>query len=78
MHVFVMDETLSNLSSRGIPIDVARWYLDGPALVQLAVFFPGTEELCLVEHSGRARIYSFLSQGFRYYRDSVSLAALFC
>ncbi|KAG8992268.1 hypothetical protein FRB94_011740 [Tulasnella sp. JGI-2019a] len=65
LHVFVMDETLSNLSGRGTPFDVAKWYRDGPALIRRAVFFPGAEELCLIESSGRARIYSFLSQGFR-------------
>ncbi|KAG8993098.1 hypothetical protein FRB94_011064 [Tulasnella sp. JGI-2019a] len=65
LHVFIMDETFSTLSGRGTPLDVAKWYMDGPALIRLAVFFPGTEELCLVEYSGRARIYSFLSQGFR-------------
>ncbi|KAG8855501.1 hypothetical protein FRB96_007005 [Tulasnella sp. 330] len=65
LHVFVMDETLTNLSSRSTPVDVTKWYSDGPALIRTAVFFPGTEELCLVEQSGRVRIYSFMSQGFR-------------
>ncbi|KAG8984733.1 hypothetical protein FRB93_006355 [Tulasnella sp. JGI-2019a] len=65
LNVFVMDEELKNLSGRGTPFDVAQWYTDGPAQIQLAVFFSGTEELCLIEKSGRARIYSFLSQGFR-------------
>ncbi|KAG8985188.1 hypothetical protein FRB94_003989 [Tulasnella sp. JGI-2019a] len=75
LNVFVMDEELTNLSGRGTPFNVAQWYTDGPAQIQLAVFFPGTEELCLIEKSGRARIYSFLSQGFR--PTSIQLPASF-
>lgn len=66
LHVFVMDDTFTSISGRGSPPEIDRWYTDGPANIICAVFFPGTEELCLVEKSGRARIYSFLSQGFRY------------
>ncbi|KAG8991998.1 hypothetical protein FRB94_012099 [Tulasnella sp. JGI-2019a] len=65
LNVFVMDEELTSLSGRGTPFDVAKWYTDGAAQIRQAVFFPGTEELCLIENSGRVRIYSFLSQGFR-------------
>ncbi|KAG8878410.1 hypothetical protein FRB98_006120 [Tulasnella sp. 332] len=65
LHVFVMDETLTSLSGRGSRIDITPWYQDGPPSIRMATFFPGTEELCLVEHSGRARIYSFIARGFR-------------
>ncbi|KAG8991995.1 hypothetical protein FRB94_012096 [Tulasnella sp. JGI-2019a] len=61
-----MDETLTTLSGRGSPTDVSPWYPDGPPIIRTAVIFPGTEELCLVERSGRARIYSFLTQKFRH------------
>ncbi|KAG8988349.1 hypothetical protein FRB94_000889, partial [Tulasnella sp. JGI-2019a] len=64
LNVFVMDEELTNLSGRGTPCDVVQWYTDGTPQIQRAVFFPGTEELCLIEKSGRVRIYSFVSQGF--------------
>ncbi|KAG8979785.1 hypothetical protein FRB94_011736 [Tulasnella sp. JGI-2019a] len=75
LHVFVMDETFSNLSGRGAPVDVTKWYDDGSPRISLAVYFPGEEELCLIEDSGRARIYSFLSQGFRPF--SIQLPALY-
>ncbi|KAG9014447.1 hypothetical protein FRB93_013572 [Tulasnella sp. JGI-2019a] len=65
LNIFVMDEELTHLSARGSPCDVTKWYTDGPAQIRSAVFFPGTEELCLIEQSGRARIYSFLALGFR-------------
>ncbi|KAG9013251.1 hypothetical protein FRB93_000774 [Tulasnella sp. JGI-2019a] len=65
LNVFVMDEGFCSLNSRGAPLDVTRWYTDGAPQIQQAVFFPGTEELCIIERSGRARIYSLLSQGFR-------------
>ncbi|KAG8984528.1 hypothetical protein FRB93_006439 [Tulasnella sp. JGI-2019a] len=65
LNVFAMDEELTHLSSCGSPYDVTTWYTDGAAQIKAAVFFPGTEELCLIEQSGRARVYSFLDLGFR-------------
>ncbi|KAG8989467.1 hypothetical protein FRB94_014374 [Tulasnella sp. JGI-2019a] len=65
LHVFVMDETLSSLNGRSSQVNLSPWYGDGPPAIRTATFFPGEEELCIVEHSGRARVYSFLSRGFR-------------
>ncbi|KAG8952848.1 hypothetical protein FRC03_012004, partial [Tulasnella sp. 419] len=59
------DETLSSLQGRGSPVDVSQWYQDGPPNVTHVCFAGGPEEICLMEKSGRARIYSFVSQGFR-------------
>ncbi|KAG9024252.1 hypothetical protein FRB95_011740 [Tulasnella sp. JGI-2019a] len=64
IYVYVMDETLTSLSARA-PINISTWYPDDQPLIRAATFFPGKEELCIIEHSGCARIYSFLSRAFR-------------
>ncbi|KAG8996163.1 hypothetical protein FRB94_008524 [Tulasnella sp. JGI-2019a] len=74
LHVFVMDDTLSSLNGRGSQVNLSSWYQDGPPAIRTATFFPGEEELCIVEHSGRARVYSFLSRGFRYAHADMLMA----
>ncbi|KAG8956419.1 hypothetical protein FRC03_010886, partial [Tulasnella sp. 419] len=59
------DETFSSLQGRGSPVNVSHWYQDGPPDITHICFAGGQEEICLMEKSGRARIYSFVSQGFR-------------
>ena len=64
----MMDEAYSTLGARGAPFQLATWYPDlgsrMPDIVK-ACFFSGTDDLCLVESSGRMRVFSFLSQSFR-------------
>ncbi|KAG8924162.1 hypothetical protein FRC02_010614 [Tulasnella sp. 418] len=68
-HIWVQlqsfDETVSVLQGLGSPVDVSAWYQDGQPDITHVCFAGGHEEICLVERSGRARIYSFVSQGFR-------------
>ncbi|KAG8930696.1 hypothetical protein FRC01_002390, partial [Tulasnella sp. 417] len=62
---FLMDETFSTMHSRGSPLSLTSWYTDGiPEFTQIA-FFSGSEELCLVEASGRVRVLSIPSRSFR-------------
>ena len=63
---FVIDESFSTIMSRGSYQDIGRWYSDSIPQLRMAVFVTGTDELCIVEESNRMRIYSFISQSFRY------------
>lgn len=61
-----MNETYTALNARGTPFNLTRWYPEGVPKLAKSCFFAGSEELCLVETSGRIRTFSFVSQGFRY------------
>lgn len=60
-----MDDAFSNLQARGTAFNLTKWYDDGIPKLSSSCFFAGTEDLCLVEHSGRIRVFSFMSQNFR-------------
>ncbi|KAG8926003.1 hypothetical protein FRC01_009457, partial [Tulasnella sp. 417] len=62
---FLMDETFSTMHSRGSPLSLNTWYTDGIPEFTHVAFFSGTEELCLVEASGRVRVLSIPSRSFR-------------
>ncbi|QRV98718.1 E3 ubiquitin-protein ligase TRIP12 [Ceratobasidium sp. AG-Ba] len=64
LSVYIFDEFFSGLRSRGSPIPLKGWY-DANVTIGKICFIPGTEEVCLVESSGRARIFSLVSQAFR-------------
>ncbi|KAG8694060.1 hypothetical protein FRC08_008731, partial [Ceratobasidium sp. 394] len=64
LSVYVFDELFSGLRSRGSPIPFKGWYEAG-ARIEKACFVSGTEEVCLIESSGRARIFSLITQQFR-------------
>ncbi|QRW13380.1 E3 ubiquitin-protein ligase TRIP12 [Ceratobasidium sp. AG-Ba] len=64
LSVYIFDELFSGLRSRGSPIPLKGWY-DANVTIEKLCFVPGTEEVCLVENSGRARIFSLISQTFR-------------
>ena len=62
--MYVLDEASTSIIARGSPIELTRWYDAMPALRSL-FFVAGTEELCVIEHSGRARILSLVTEQFR-------------
>ncbi|QRW13378.1 E3 ubiquitin-protein ligase TRIP12 [Ceratobasidium sp. AG-Ba] len=64
LSVYIFDELFAGLRSRGSPIPLKGWY-DAKVSIDKVCFVPGTEEVCLVENSGRARIFSLISQAFR-------------
>ena len=62
--MYVLDEAFASMTARGSEIQLTRWYDGMPALRSL-FFVTGTEELCLIERSGRARILSLITEQFR-------------
>ncbi|KAG8920752.1 hypothetical protein FRC02_000711 [Tulasnella sp. 418] len=65
LQIQAFDENFTSIQARGSPRNVTAWYQDGPPEIKHICFAGGPEELCIVEGSGRVRIYSFVSQGFR-------------
>ncbi|KAG8960525.1 hypothetical protein FRC03_006451 [Tulasnella sp. 419] len=65
LQMFAFDATLSGLQARGSPQDITHFYQDGIPSLQSIHFGGDIEEICLVEDSGRIRIFSFVSQTFR-------------
>ncbi|KAG8900444.1 hypothetical protein FRB99_006040 [Tulasnella sp. 403] len=63
--LFAIDESFSNIQSRGSPFNLLPWYQDGIPKITATAFFAGTEELCLLEENGRVRVFSFLAQSFK-------------
>ncbi|KZT12602.1 uncharacterized protein LAESUDRAFT_808190 [Laetiporus sulphureus 93-53] len=64
LHFYVFDENFVYLQSMGSPVDLRSWY-DGPVLISNMAFICGNEDLVLVDHTSRARIFSFVTQQFR-------------
>ncbi|KAG8795915.1 hypothetical protein FRC12_008170 [Ceratobasidium sp. 428] len=64
LSVYIFDEVFAGLRSRGSPIPLKGWY-DASVRIAKVCFVSGTEEVCLVESSGRARIFSLITQQFR-------------
>jgi hypothetical protein len=64
LHIFVFDETFLSLRGQGNSSNLLPWYDELPE-IQRMCFVSGTEELALVESSGRARIFSLITQQFR-------------
>ncbi|KAH7337773.1 hypothetical protein B0J17DRAFT_573266 [Rhizoctonia solani] len=65
LSIYIFDELFSNLRSRGSPISLRSWYGNKPIDLGKVCFVSGLEEVCLVETSGRARIFSLITQQFR-------------
>ncbi|KDN38013.1 hypothetical protein RSAG8_09786, partial [Rhizoctonia solani AG-8 WAC10335] len=64
LSIFIFDELFANLRSRGSPIPLKNWY-NQPVDISKLCFVSGIEEICLVETSGRVRIFSLITQQFR-------------
>ncbi|KAG8955250.1 hypothetical protein FRC03_011241 [Tulasnella sp. 419] len=60
-----LDESCSSLQAQGSPHNITKWYGEGLPDISHICFAGGPEELCLVESSGRARVFSFISGSFR-------------
>ncbi|CAE6373871.1 unnamed protein product [Rhizoctonia solani] len=65
LSIYIFDEFFTNLRSRGSPISLRNWYNHKPIDLKKICFVSGLEEICLVETSGRARIFSLITQQFR-------------
>jgi hypothetical protein len=54
-----------SLTSRGSRIHLTRWY-DATPTFRAACFVSGKEEIFLLEEAGRGRIYSLITEQFRF------------
>ncbi|KAG8756609.1 hypothetical protein FRC11_005176, partial [Ceratobasidium sp. 423] len=64
LSIFIFDELFANLRSRGSPIPLKSWY-NQPVDIAEICLVSGLEEVCLVEKSGRVRVFSLITQQFR-------------
>ncbi|KAG8738572.1 hypothetical protein FRC10_006677 [Ceratobasidium sp. 414] len=64
LSVYIFDELFGGLRSRGSPISLKGWY-DANVRIDKVCFVSGAEEVCFIEDSGRARIFSLITQQFR-------------
>ncbi|CAE6438323.1 unnamed protein product, partial [Rhizoctonia solani] len=64
LSIYIFNELFTNLRSRGSPIPLKNWY-DQPIDISTMCFVAGLEEVCLIETSGRVRIFSLVTQQFR-------------
>ena len=66
LHAFVFDETFRTLQSQGSAIDLAPWYSQaGTSILQLT-YVCGGDEVVLVDSGAHVRIFSFITQQFRW------------
>jgi hypothetical protein len=54
-----------NLASRGSRINLTRWYDTAPSF-QTGCFVSGKEEIFLLEETGRGRVFSLITEQFRF------------
>lgn len=66
LHLFVVDAKEGSVRARGSPVDIFRWFETAPSVAHIC-FVSGSaqEELCIVETSGRCRIFSFVTENCR-------------
>ncbi|CAE6455357.1 unnamed protein product [Rhizoctonia solani] len=64
LSIYIFDELFTNLRSRGSPIPLKNWY-NQPVDISSICFVSGLEEVCLIETSGRVRVFSLVTQQFR-------------
>ncbi|KAG8693956.1 hypothetical protein FRC09_010163, partial [Ceratobasidium sp. 395] len=64
LSVYIFDEQFSGLRSRGSSVPLKGWY-DAEVRIEKVCFVSGKEEVCLIEDTGRARVFSLITQQFR-------------
>ncbi|KIO19089.1 hypothetical protein M407DRAFT_31267 [Tulasnella calospora MUT 4182] len=65
IQTFILKDKFTALQQRGAPHELTRGYIEGPPAIRAISFFSGTEDICLLEESGRIRVYSLQTQAFR-------------
>jgi hypothetical protein len=65
LYLFVFDERHGSLQALGAPIRVGDWYDGTVTITHMAIVCGSAEELVLVDNSGQARIFSWVTQQFR-------------
>jgi hypothetical protein len=61
----MFDETFTTLQSLANPFELSLWY-DEPVTIEHMCCVTGVEEVLLVDSNKQARVYSLVSQRFRY------------
>jgi len=64
---YVYEDASNVLNARGGAINIRRWF-DSPSVPRMlyATFISGSEELLLVDETGLARIFSLVTEQFRF------------
>ncbi|KAG8994929.1 hypothetical protein FRB90_000300 [Tulasnella sp. 427] len=62
---YLIDLESSAIHGRGSPFNLLPWYDGVTPEISHAAFFSGSNDLCLVESSGRIRVLSIAQQNFR-------------
>ena len=65
LHIFIFDEQYNQLQSWASGIELTPWYSPGVSITAMC-FVHGSEELLFIGTDLVARIYSLLTQQFRY------------
>ncbi|RIA81246.1 hypothetical protein C1645_837308 [Glomus cerebriforme] len=65
LYVFSLNDNRSTLYGHYTNIHLLQWYNNKVPFVKYFLFFKGTEELCFVEDSGRARIFNLINLQFK-------------
>ncbi|KIO18761.1 hypothetical protein M407DRAFT_31573 [Tulasnella calospora MUT 4182] len=65
IQTFILKDKFTALQQRGAPHELTRGYGEGPPAIKAICFFSGTEDICLLEESGRIRVFSLEAQAFR-------------
>lgn len=63
--MFAFDEAFTTLQGLGTPMNLGAWYDETTSVLQMS-FVCGSEELVLLDSSALVRIFSFVTQQFRY------------
>lgn len=74
--MFVFDETFTSFQGYGSSIDLRSWLEPQTSIKHLVFRCGSAEELLIVDDTGRARVFSLVTQSFRYviHRRGVSCA----
>ncbi|KAG9030022.1 hypothetical protein FS837_003379, partial [Tulasnella sp. UAMH 9824] len=65
IHLYQTDNRFSVITARRLPCNLLQWYDDKVPQITHAAFFAGSGDLCLVELSGRIRVFSVSHQRIR-------------
>lgn len=65
LNAFMFDETYAALQGMGSAVNLGLWY-DSAVVIKHMAFVSGSEELVFVDNFARVRIFSLVTQQFRY------------
>ena len=66
LYAFVFDETFRSLQGQGSAINLAPWYSQAEVSIMQMSSVCGSDEVVLVDSNAQVRIFSFITQQFRW------------